>query len=112
MLRYIGTRLRVIQASSPNGYPARFVARTLRMTGARAFTLVDLLVVIGIIAALISILLPALNKARESAIRVQCMSNLRQFGVADQLYANQNKWHMPGWWGTSPLQDPPNGDAH
>jgi prepilin-type N-terminal cleavage/methylation domain-containing protein/prepilin-type processing-associated H-X9-DG protein len=62
------------------------------------FTLVELLVVIGIIAVLIGILLPVLGKARESAIAVQCMSNLRQFAVADQMYVNQYNWHMPGWW--------------
>src|SRR5688500_1291136 len=78
-----------------------------------AFTLVELLVVIGIIALLIAILLPALNRARAAANLVDCQARLRQMGQAMAIYASQNKDLIPygsinhnGAWTDSNLPKP------
>jgi prepilin-type N-terminal cleavage/methylation domain-containing protein/prepilin-type processing-associated H-X9-DG protein len=100
----------------------------------RAFTLVELLVVIGIIAILVAILLPALSRVQNQARTLQCLSNLRQIGMAMHLYTNEFKCIIPAgyfkdndaikqkeiWWTllinggflkgvpTAPLDDPTN----
>jgi prepilin-type processing-associated H-X9-DG protein len=81
-----------------------------------AFSLIELLLTIGIIAALTGILIPTVNRARESAIRMQCASNLRQAGLADRQYAQD----YGGWLlmrsiyhgGTPHIMSPPDGGFH
>src|SRR5436305_1582809 len=74
---------------------AKFTDRNFRRRG---FTLVELLVVIGIIAVLISILLPTLSKARAAANMTACKSNLQQINNATRMYANDNHDHYPESW--------------
>lgn len=62
---------------------------------ARAFTLVELLVVIGVIAVLIAVLLPTLSRARRSAASISCASNMRQWALATEMYANENGGFLP-----------------
>lgn len=75
---------------------------TLRNEKPSGFTLVELLVVIGIIALLVSILLPALNKARQQAQTVSCMSNLRQIMLGLIMYAQDNRGALPQCYGQDP----------
>jgi prepilin-type processing-associated H-X9-DG protein/prepilin-type N-terminal cleavage/methylation domain-containing protein len=73
------------------------LSQTCRRRG--AFSLIEVMVVIGIIAILIALLLPALHRAREAAVQVQCASQLRQLDVGFSIYAAQNHGWLPSWGG-------------
>ena len=60
-----------------------------------AFTLIELLVVVGIIAILASFLMPAIARAKESGKRIACINNMRQFGLAVMMYADENEGQFP-----------------
>jgi prepilin-type N-terminal cleavage/methylation domain-containing protein len=76
-----------------------------------AFTLVELLVVVGIIAILVAFLLPALQKARLRALKTQCGSNLRQIALASFMYAGEFHGAFPLTGGGYYYSDPPNNTA-
>lgn len=81
--------------------------RTRRSTSRRAFTLVELLVVIAIIGILVALLLPAIQAAREAARRTDCISRLRQMGIAAHNFHDSMK-HLPRHGGTKLLPSPTN----
>ena len=96
--------------STPTFAPMRIHAPSCRPRQSRGsgFTLVELLVVIGIIALLISILLPTLSRAREKANNIACSSNLRQLMQAFLMFANEHKGHLPGnYWDAKAQQKNP-----
>ncbi|MCJ7674174.1 MAG: prepilin-type N-terminal cleavage/methylation domain-containing protein, partial [Sedimentisphaerales bacterium] len=80
---------------SRDGLGARWSGHGRRVTGDGAFTLVELLVVIGIVAVLMGVLVPALASGRASVRKIACLSNLSQIGVAIHSYAVEYNDSIP-----------------
>lgn len=98
--------------------PARFNSQSTHANACRAFSLVELLVVIAIIALLLAILLPVLSMIRKSARSTACLANLHQWGASYQMYLNGNRGRSflnrqaltdPAWY---EVLKPYNGDVH
>ncbi|AQQ71593.1 type II secretion system protein G [Limihaloglobus sulfuriphilus] len=104
MLNRSNVKMSFKAANPKQNRTSLITSRKSRFRG--GFTLIELLVVISIIALLMAIMLPALNRAREAAKRIVCMNNVRTLTTANTIYANENKgYYMPFVFPGSVLED-------
>ena len=85
-----------------------FVACPKTKSSSPAFTLIELLVVIAIIAILAAILIPVLNKAKETALGISCLNNTKELGLATEAYCSENQDYYPQirpWWTAGPYKN-------
>ena len=96
--------VQLFKCFSPSSFPVPCSTFLLRRVKIRIFTLIELLIVIAIIAILAAMLLPALGKARGKAREIQCVGNLRQYGISFMLYTDTWKQYFPPQCDNNPPQ--------